>query len=617
MQYNNATNWPSTEPEFPTRLEAVRLGVQSVLLSGDRNLPDISAELVGEVRGKRKLSPWGIAVMQEVFRQFNLEYQESQTDTARGQSSDDYASDDEDFHDALDQVVQIYYDEQDDGMELIPQYDPVIREIQEDEDIDHLDPRFTPPLSVNNSLDEACCLICSPKSPKRPNFSQNTPLTPPASPDSPYAKPRSFHQGCPECEAEASASSKSHSFIYAIKRQFRRHTSSSKLAQTPPSPKTKPTKPFGLRSTPAPPVHRAPSTVTKLSQGDDLRTVLRGPVLKINRLSDISLSLQLTAEELKQIEQRRALGVSEEEFDLVVRLGIPRPSRGNILAPFDDPPQPPPEIDVPPVPMIDPEHLQLPSPTAPTTKSAETARSKAASKSSGGKQSSGKRSTRLRRIKTSPSTIRTTPSQPVNPPPPEKTVIAVLSEENLAKLTKETGIAPPPIPESVPPPMPMLSRTKSGKSRFAPSEDTMSVITAWPAPPVRISMRKRVPLHKYPSVEQIPRAHTTALGLQGGRVGVVQMGSANKANKILGDIVLLAPDKEALKRKRTRGAPSVASGSVSKVERLRGERLPVERLHSVPYVPIEEVVQEEPGLRSPLVSMVTNRPKSNGAVWIV
>lgn len=92
------------------------------------------------------------------------------------------------------------------------------------------------------------------------------------------------------------------------------------------------------------------------------------------------------------------------------------------------------------------------------------------------------------------------------------------------------------------------------------------------------------------------------------------MGSAFKANKILGDIVLLAPERELPKRRRAKSfsAPSVASGSVAKVERLRGERLPVERIPPVPYLPPSAIAE---GLKSPLPKK--NRPISNGAVWVV
>jgi hypothetical protein len=594
--YYNAALWPTLEDE--PEGEAVRLSVHSLLLSpADYDLPDSPAQDIAEPRGKRKLSPWGMAVMQEIFRQFNLEYQESQLDPTRN-NSDDFVSDDEDYHDALDQVVQIYYDEGQDGIELINQYEP-IRRMSTVEEIDYRDPRFTPPLSNRDQINEACCLICSPT---RQNFAQHRPLTPPDSPRGPSLK--SYLDGCPECQAEAGSSSKSHSIIYAIKRQFRRRTSLGKLRPAPPgSPKIKPITPLPAER-PSTPVRRAPSTMTKLSQGDDLRTVLRGPVLKLNRLSDLSLALQLTAEEQEQISQRRALGMHEEEFDLVVRLGIPRPSRGNVLAPFDEPPLPPtnPE-DIPPVPMVNPEHLQ-PLPSTPTAKSSGTTRSKSTSKS-------GKRPTRLKRTKSSLPPIQTNPETNDSPSKPEiQPPRAALSEVNLAKLVKETGMSPPPIPEAIP--MPMLSRAKSF---IAPSEDSMSVITTWPVPARHDPMNKRTPLHKYPSVEQIPRAHTTALALQGGRVGVVQMGSANKANKILGDIVLLASEKNLPKRRRERNAPSVARGSVSKVERLRGERIPIERLAPVPYEPAEDV-EDQPGLKSPPLRSKP-RPKSNGAVWVV
>jgi hypothetical protein len=82
------------------------------------------------------------------------------------------------------------------------------------------------------------------------------------------------------------------------------------------------------------------------------------------------------------------------------------------------------------------------------------------------------------------------------------------------------------------------------------------------------------------------------------------MGSPSKANKILGDAVLMVPEKDGRKR-RTRGreaTPSVASGSIAKVEKLRGERITVDSLHS----------PKESDAQSILI-----RPESKGAVWIV
>jgi hypothetical protein len=123
----------------------------------------------------------------------------------------------------------------------------------------------------------------------------------------------------------------------------------------------------------------------------------------------------------------------------------------------------------------------------------------------------------------------------------------------------------------------------------------MSIISPLPLPPLSSGPKKR--RNRYPTADQFPLAQTTALGLKGGRVGVVQMGSPMKANKILGDVVLLVPEKEGRKR-RTRArdtTPSVASGSIAKVEKLRGERIPVDT-----------------DAQSVLI-----RPQSKGAVWVV
>jgi len=75
----------------------------------------------------------------------------------------------------------------------------------------------------------------------------------------------------------------------------------------------------------------------------------------------------------------------------------------------------------------------------------------------------------------------------------------------------------------------------------------------------------------------------------------VQMGSASKANKILGDVVLIVPDGAGRRRKKMGRAPSVRSAmSLRKVERLRGEKVTAE-----------------------MVAGDALRPKSKGAVWVV
>jgi len=94
-------------------------------------------------------------------------------------------------------------------------------------------------------------------------------------------------------------------------------------------------------------------------------------------------------------------------------------------------------------------------------------------------------------------------------------------------------------------------------------------------------------------MDYFPLAQTTALGMKGGRIGLVQMGSPRKANKILGDIVLIVPEMEysspgGKRRRRSRrdigpgmgrrGSIEVTvspRGSRAKVEKLRGEKLPV------------------------------------------
>ena len=593
---NNNSNWPFLDDS--PRLEELRLSVQSLLLSGDRNLPEASSEVVGELRGKRTLSRWGVNVINDIFRQFDMEFPESHFSDPLQTSSVYTSADEGENPDALEEFVQIYYD--DGESERIELTD---REIQpppelDDHDLDFHDPRFTPPLSTIESIEEPDL----PRSPQQPRFSQHLP-TPPTSPHTAYNKQHapSFVEGCPECEAKAAAAAKPHSLLYNLRRQFRRHTSSGKPNGNPAqSPRGRPVTP-SAPPPPRPSPPRRPGSPHIKPSGDDIRTVVRGPILKINRLSDIPLSLNLTAAEEDHIQRRRATGSgSEEDFDLVVRLGTTRTPRGSIVSRREDPalfsPDP---STIPPVPMVDPQYLLSPVASVKSANTSPTTSSKT-------KQ---KRPSRLRKQKSTPSTAGPVTEVEPETPPVEEIVVTELSEENLMKLTKATGVAPPALPSPIPVTIPVRA-----KERVAPTEVSLSTVMPWPVPPVPGTMRRRIPHNRYASLDQLPRAQATAIARKGGRVGTVQMGSAFKANKILGDIVLLAPERELPKRKRAKSfsAPSVASGSVAKVERLRGERLPVERIPPVPYLPPSAIAE---GLKSPLSKK--NRPISNGAVWVV
>ena len=62
---------------------------------------------------------------------------------------------------------------------------------------------------------------------------------------------------------------------------------------------------------------------------EDPQTVLRGPTLKLNRMSD--MTLPLTDEERNEIARRRARESKlTEDFDLVVRLGTIRTPRASL-----------------------------------------------------------------------------------------------------------------------------------------------------------------------------------------------------------------------------------------------------------------------------------------------
>ena len=177
-------------------------------------------------------------------------------------------------------------------------------------------------------------------------------------------------------------------------------------------------------------------------------------------------------------------------------------------------------------------------------------------------------------------------SRPIEKPGTTRPVPRIrnaLSENNLRILNARMGLIPPPVP-SLPPSSQIRSRTPSSHRRKSPIPErsvSMSSRLVSDSPLATGAKRRAMQGRRYPSMDYFPLAQTTALGLMGGRIGVVQMGSAYKANKILGDVVLLVPENQ-IPRNATKFTsqyfctPNAPRGSISKLEKIRGERWPVE-----------------------------------------
>jgi hypothetical protein len=327
--------------------------------------------------------------------------------------------------------------------------------------------------------------------------------------------------------------------------------------------------------------------------------LLRGPTLKINRLSDISLPL--SPEERQEIERKRAansMNTGAEDFDLVLRLGTFRhPAESTISAQPDihvegeghNPQQE--EEEILSAATVDQDLLKSPTSVLSLAIPSPTASHFREPKGPVSKKVKRRTSRKFRRTNKSKSNNHSTSSKD------DPSLRPMLSEDNLAKLTKLTGgTSPPPMPSPISIVLtPTSSRSISSQHRIRTTpmyrENTGSTLSV-PMAGIPPAARKRL---LSPDPDQLPLAQTTALGLKGGRIGVVQMGSASKANKILGDVVLIVPDGAGRGRKKMGRAPSVRSAmSLRKVERLRGEKVTAE-----------------------MVAGDALRPKSKGAVWVV
>jgi hypothetical protein len=610
-----------------SHVEDLRLSVASLLRGNDEDwleteetMPEGSSTVHGEGHeGNRMSRCWGLGVMSDIFEKFGMEYANAawdEVDTPRGSliakrpgqitadeqakqnEPEDHVEEDETIiPNEQKQYVEIFDPNEFEGPEYPEIEEPLYRREHLPAQVEHVaqEPKWQKfPLSPPESIEESKCIPCSPRRPIR--FIRHLP-TPPMSPGSVYSRPASFIEShpfaedCPECNPPPSP--KHVSFLHVIKARFRRRASTPKLRHSDVTPVGSPNFSKSTPVSPRPtPEQRPLSFVTKPS-GDDLRALLRGPTLKLNRLSDISLPL--SPEEREQIARKRATNPKgTEEFDLVLTLGTlrtpqstphPSVSKAEDISTFNPDP-----TEIPPVPFIDPEYLII-SPSASNFPSTETGRPSSIKKPR-------RRVSRRLRSRRSTSSHRQDDSTRRSSGSGGRDV---LSEENLVKLTTSTRGFGAPLPSPlqrltnlIHPPMKDLE-TPFATRKFVSTEETMSIISPLPLPPLSSGPKKR--RNRYPSAEQFPLAQTTALGLKGGRVGVVQMGSPMKANKILGDVVLLVPEKEGRNRRtRARAAtPSVASGSIAKVEKLRGERIPVDT-----------------DAQSVLI-----RPQSKGAVWVV
>jgi len=453
----------------------------------------------------------------------------------------------------------------------------------------------TPPYTPPESDDEGCCI------PSLKRLSRQTPphiITPPVSPPTTFSKPALIYDSEKEPEGSITPapssrpiSPKRHSLIQSIRKRLSKTSAKFRITRRIRSLEPEPPLPI---MTPEPKEkRRRPSSRASTA---DIQTVLEGPVLKLNRMSD--MSLPLTAAERKEMDRRRAHESKlTEDFDLVLRLGTLRnppksPTRQDMeafiaMGPSEGSSNPADPSEIPPVPMIEPEYFTSPtSPRSQTTNLNHTASNSSRTSRPRSKRAGGPR----RKSVQHPGPIPVRPFVPVR---------NVLSEDNLRLLNEMSSSTPaPPVP-----PMPTSSaaytRTRPSirRRKYIPSDNSSINSGQIPVPPIATAARRRSSQRsqqgrRYPSMDYFPLAQTTALGLKGGRIGLVQMGSPRKANKILGDIVLIVPEQEyapgGKRRRRSRkdlgpgivkrgsiGPTASPRGSRAKVEKLRGEKLPV------------------------------------------
>ena len=595
-------HWPwekTTDEEGPT-IQEFRLSVRSVLNKRDREMLEIASEVLSGTEN-RMSRVWAVEVMKDIFSRFGLEFRHSMcegsvrksvTENSDGRSSEDRRSNDDELDEEEEEEAP------DDELPPIdispfvfpPKLDVLMETDEKDNDEDNSNPEDedhddddsngdypdwrTPPLTPAESIEDRHCIPCNLKrfssgSPKRP-VSRSMP-TPPVSPPNvvttaaPVALRQEKHPSPdkniplrPPPHDDVPNSPKS--FIKSLGKRMRRASMRlrvSIISRAAPLPALSPgpPPPIPKRSSKRNPLTPPPTTLGS----SDPQAIYGGPTLKLNRLSDVTLPL--TQEERNEIARRRARESNlTEDFDLVVRLGTMRTSSRSSMA-FTDGMDSLGEVpiganisSIPHIPMVEPEHLSKGTLVGKETERIPPRR---------------RITNQFSRLSNRSSSLRRTVSSPDS-----RVVRNVLSESNLRLHTARTNSQRSRIEDAIPSPPPSRTGFRFG--------DTLSARRRSRSPSPTSSLRRQTSLgRRYPSMDYFPLAQTTALGLRGGKIGVVQMGSAYKANKILGDIVLIVPEHQRGARKRRRRmietiSPVVPHGSIKKVERLRGEKLPVE-----------------------------------------
>jgi hypothetical protein len=601
--------WEKTKDDDGITIQEFRLSVQSLLTGLDRERLDTASDVLSGVRDGQSKS-WALDVMKDIFNRFGLDFRRSMYESSAGSKSmgdhsdgrsskDQPSSDDEPLQDEtageelqLVAVPSFTVSKLDVLMEDDEREDQSDHQNPEDDEDDDSQDEYpdwrTPPQSPPPSIEDRLCIPCnlrrfSTSSARRSSTSQKPSATrsipsPPSSPPqvqvanpAPAALPQ---EKIPSHDKDEHArppphdafSTRPKSFIKNLGKRIR--TTSMKLRvsiinRAPPltmamlSPVLPP--PIPKRSSKRN-LHEAATTMTSASN----QQIYGGPTLKLNRLSDVTLPL--TPEERNEIARRRARESKlTEDFDLVVRLGTMRAGSRSSMAFTDGMDSVGEQVPVganiaslPEIPMVEPEYLSKVTGADLDTERVPPRR-----------RISSKFSTLSRRSSTKSNRSSSSPIPVVR---------NVLSESNLRIHTARTSSQRSTIEDSIPSAPP--SRT-SFRHRITPTPGRRSR-----SPSPAASLNRRVTTRRYPSMDYFPLAQTTALGLRGGKIGVVQMGSASKANKILGDVVLIVPEhqeREARKKRRrsfSRTVETIPShapyGSINKVERLRGEKLPVE-----------------------------------------
>lgn len=603
--------WEDTNDEEGPTIQEFRLSVQSLLNGHDREMLEIASEVLsGAEEGMSKT--WAIDVVKDIFNRFGLEFRRSLydgvgsvrksiTERSGGRSSEDERSTDEGLaegeesgDDGLQSVdvptytfstldVLLEDDEKEDDEEEKDDDEEEDNPDDEGNDVNESEGEYpdwrTPPLTPAASIEDNSCIPCNLKrlsynSQKRP-ISRSMP-TPPTSPPNvvmALAPVALVQEKIPSPDKKETLPPPPHdhvpnspkSFIKTIGNRLRRTSMKLRVSivgRVPPLPSSSPGSPPPIprRSTKRRPFAPPPNT----NVSSDPHTIYGGPTLKLNRLSDVTLPL--TQEERAEIARRRARASGlTEDFDLVVRLGTVRAGSRSSMAftdGMDSLGEVPLGADVaalPEIAMVEPEFL---SKGTPPVKEIE-------------------RIPPRRRVSRPFSRLsRRSSFLGVRTEAPESQVVRnALSESNLRIHTARMNSQRMRIEDSILSPPP----SRPGfRYRDAPTPNRRSRPRSL-SPSSSLLHRKYSTGRRYPSMDYFPIAQTTTLGLRGGKIGVVQMGSASKANKILGDVVLIVPEhqlraarKTSANRVRMMETASIPHGSISKVERLRGEKLPVE-----------------------------------------